>query len=290
MANVAFRTSLEKTMYRIVLFVFLIIFTMTDASAAVTIRIQPSPAPNAFGSPSWMPYLNAAQASLQGNLGSTGNPAVDPAAYHVLEEGFYTPQDVMVTSGISWRGVANPGVPFDGEHGNRLHFGVAIEGDGVECFTLRDVTFVFTSSDGALNFVSSLAGTTLDGTNRVGLDYGSDNLPGGGDDIVLNAGQNDTTCMDALYYRGPGNAYWPDGAARFTGVGIPSSPFTNEQSFFRFVSTAKGIPTLQEQINETIAYIYEQNVSITVQYVVGQNPPVSMTLVLRPLFSNGFED
>lgn len=260
------------------------------ASAAVSIRIQPSPAPNAFGSPSWGPYLSAAQASLQGNLGSTGNPAVDPAAYHVIEDGFYAPQDVMVTSGVSWRGAANPAAPFAGEHGNRLHFGVAIEGDGSSCFTLQDVTFVFTSSDGALNFVSSLTGTTLDGINRVGLDYGPDNLPGGGDDIILNAGQNDTTCMDALYYRGPGNAYWPDGAARFTGVGIPTSPFTEVETFFASASAAKGTPTLQEQINETIAYIYEQNVSITVEYIVGQNPPVSTTLVLHQLLKDGFED
>lgn len=278
-------------MYRIVLFVFLfLMFGATAASAAVIIRIQPSPAPNAFGSPSWAPYLNAAQASLQGNLGSTGNPAIDPTAYHVIEDGFYTPQDVMVTSGVSWRGVANPTVPFAAEHGNRLHFGVAIEGDGTECFTLQDVTFVLTSSDGALNFVNSLTGTTLDGTNRVGVDYGPDNLPGGGDDIVLNAGQNDTTCMDALYYRGPGNAYWPDAAARFNGVGIPTSPFTDEQSFFGSASVAKGTPTLQDQINQTVVYMYEENVTITCQYIVGQNPPVSVTLVLRPLFSDGFED
>lgn len=272
------------------LLAFLIFGFCGVASAALNIRIQPSSAPNAFGSPSWAPYLNAAQASLQGNLGSTGNPAVDPAAYRVLEGGFYDPQDVMVTSGLSWRGVANPSAPFDAEHGNRLHFGVAIEGDGTECFTLQDVTFVLTSSDGALNFVSSLAGTTLDGTNRVGLDYGPDNVLGGGDDIMFNAGQNDTTCMDALYYRGPGNAYWPDAPARFYELMLPSSPFVKETAFVSAPLRNTEGTLLQEQLNDTILYMYTANVTITCQYIVGQSPPVSVTLTLRPLFSNGFED
>jgi hypothetical protein len=57
-----------------------------DAGAAIDIRIRPSPAPNAFGSPSWPQYLEWARFSLRYGLGDIGLRAVNPSAYHVITD------------------------------------------------------------------------------------------------------------------------------------------------------------------------------------------------------------
>src|SRR5207248_6067904 len=41
------------------------------------------------------------------------------------------------------------------------------------------------------------------------VNWGPDRAPGGGDDIVYNAGQSDSTVLDELFYVGAGNAFWP---------------------------------------------------------------------------------
>lgn len=195
------------------------------AGSSITLDVRPSSAPNAFGSPSWNGYAANALNALQNGLTTLGDRNTDPTGYTAFPNGsFISPGDMMVTSYSSWRGIANQASPFSSELGNRLHFGLHAYGDGTQEFTLADVAFNMTSSDGILDFAGNLAGTFLDGINRIGVNWGPDNAPGGGDDIVYNSGEDDTVLLDELMYRGIGNAFWPGG-----GDPDPSNPLLGQQ-------------------------------------------------------------
>ena len=177
------------------------------ASADFTFTVAPSSAPNAFGSPSWGPYVANALNSLQNGSGSTGDLDTDPTAYEVtgavIELG-----DVVVSGFSSWRGVAGQPSPFNGEYGNRLHFGLRITGGGSEPqFRLNDLAFDMSSGDSgnSLVFAGNFAGFNYSAT-RYGIDYGADRMPGGGDDTVYNSG-NGLSLVDEIVYVGVGNAF-----------------------------------------------------------------------------------
>lgn len=181
-------------------------------AGTITVTVTPSSAPNAYGSSSWSAYAANALSSLEAGGGNVGTRATDPTAYEMLGTS-YEAGDVMVTSFNSWRGVSSPGAPFASEYGNRLHFGLAAVGDGSVTFTLADVSFSITSTDSALDYAGNLAGLTLNGTTRVGLYFGADRALGGGDDVWYTSGESDSTVLDALFYVGVGNGYWPSDAA-----------------------------------------------------------------------------
>ena len=184
------------------------------ADASITIDVLPSSAPNSFGSPSWTGYVANAMNGLQNGLTSVGDRNTDPTAYLAFADGASIDAgNAMVTSFPSWIGVANPAAPFDSELGNRMHFGLHAYGDGTSKFTLADVNFNLTSSDAGnpLGFAGNLAGTTFNGTTRIGVDWGADQAPGGGDDTVYNSNEADSVLVDELFYVGVGNAYWPGG-------------------------------------------------------------------------------
>jgi PEP-CTERM motif-containing protein len=186
----------------------------SSATAAVTIDVRPSSAPNFFGSPSWTAYQANAMNALQNGLSAIGDRATDPTAYLAFTDGATIDAgNAMVTSFPSWIGVADPAAPFASELGNRLHFGLHAVGDGTTQFTLADVNFNLTSSEpgNALGFAGSLVGTTFNGTSRIGVDWGADRAPGGGDDTLLNSNEADNVLMDELFYVGVGNAFWPGG-------------------------------------------------------------------------------
>jgi len=192
--------------------VILSAFGAAQASATVTVDVFPSPAPNAYGSPSWANYVANAQNGLQNGLSSVGDRNTDPQAYLAFSDGSSVDAgNAMVTSFNSWIGVADPASPFNNELGSRIHFGLHAYGDGSTEFTLADVQFSMTSSDGALDFAGNLGGTTFNGTSRVGVQWGGDNAPGGGDDTIYTGGEADSVLVDELFYIGVGNGYWPGG-------------------------------------------------------------------------------
>ena len=200
------------------------------SARADTITIQQyfSPAPNVFGSPSWAGYVANAMNSLENNLGNIGNPATDPTAYYQLNDGIFTPGMAEVTSFNSWMGQAGPAAPFNNELGNRLHAGVVITDTG-GTFTLADVSFAMHSSDTAADFTDAgtcpsgaggslcwendLSGTDFSKGTRIGINFGGDGAPGGGDDTVYDTSNpgNDATPLNELVYVGDGNAFWPGG-------------------------------------------------------------------------------
>lgn len=231
------------------------------ASADITVSVFASPAPNAFGSPSWNAYVANAMNALQNGLPAVGDRETDPTAFVCIVR--YFPGDAMVTSFHSWRGIAEPPAPFDSEYGNRMHFALVAMGDGVEQFTLADVQFAILSSDGELNYIGDLAGTTLNGTTRIGIDFGPDRALDGGDDIVYNSGESDTTVLDALYYVGVGNAYWPGGT-------------TPDQT----------------ALDENADYIRSENIIISGGYSVNgyENSGTATVVLWKPdIFSDNFE-
>lgn len=226
-------------------------------AATIELDVRASSAPNAFGSPSWGTYTTNALNSLKNDLGNVGDRATSPTAYEILSGG-YALGDVMVTSFNSWRGEAGAASPFDGEYGNRLHFGLAaVSSDGSTTFTLADVNYSITSTDGVLDFAGDLSGTTLNGTTRIGLNYGSDGIRGTADDIWYTSGEDDTTLLNALFYVGVGNAYWPGG---------PGDTLTG-----------------QAAIDSVAAYIRANNVGITGAYSInGFNGQADLRLVPLP--------
>ncbi|MCR4274460.1 MAG: hypothetical protein NUW02_00190 [Candidatus Campbellbacteria bacterium] len=245
----------------VVLAVLFVVALPTAVSADILVNVYASPAPNGFGSPSWSGYLANAMNALQNGLSVVGDRETDPTAYSALVR--YFPGDVMVTSFSSWRGISEPPAPFNGEYGNRMHFGLVALGDGLEWFTLANVQFAILSSDGQLNYIGSLVGTTLNGTTRVGVNYGPDRVLGGGDDIVYNSGESDSTVLDALYYVGVGNGYWPGGT-------------TPDQAI----------------LDETAEYIRTENIIISGGYSVNgyQNSGTTTVVLWTPdIFRDGFE-
>lgn len=229
----------------------------TFASATVTIQVVPSSAPNAFGSPSWGAYNTNALNSLENNLGNIGDRNTDPTAYEVapaiVDAGEY-----MVSSFNSWRGQVSPASPFAAELGNRMHFGLHASGDGVTQFTLEDVSFEVTSSDGpnTLGYTGDFVGLDYSST-RFGVDWGADRTKGGGDDIVYTSG-NGTTLVDEIVYVGVGNAFWPGGgdpnpgnpiggaqAAMDDAIGyvMANAPFTISGSYTILGDSASGSVT-----------------------------------------------
>ncbi|MEL6104446.1 MAG: hypothetical protein AAFU85_00355 [Planctomycetota bacterium] len=189
---------------------------LTSATKAdVVMDVYASPAPNFSGSPSWSGYLANALNSLENDLGNIGDRNLDPTAYEILPDGSgIGAEEIIVSSFNSWRGVANPSSPFDGELGNRIHFGVHIVGDGSMRFRLEDLAFEMSSSDtdNLLGFSGNFAGSSYSGT-RIGIDYGADMMKGGGDDTIINSGAA-TQFVDELVYVGVGNAF---DASPFTG-------------------------------------------------------------------------
>lgn len=193
---------------------------MPAQAANITLEVFPSSAPNAFGSPSWNAYAANALHSLEKGLGTTGDRNITPTAYEVLQD-YFDPGDVMVTSFNSWRGVANPAVPFDNELGNRIHFGLHAFGDGgvdTTRFRLNDLTFAIDSSDGLLGFSGDFVGLDFNGTTRYGIDWGADRVKGGGDDTIVTGPGSGMVPVDELVYVGVGNAYLPADIAEIADI------------------------------------------------------------------------
>ena len=188
----------------------------TNANAAISVDVYPAFAPVGPVSPNWNAWVANAINFLQtgsGDAASRSNPAdfeLIPLLPNTVPN-----SEFIVTTFNSWRGQAGPAAPFDGEFGNRWHAPVRIQGDGAMEFALKDIMFVADSSDPQETFdmMGSLAGLSFSDT-RIGVQWGADNMPGGGDDIVYDGSNpgTDATLVDAMYYVGIGDGFFMDGA------------------------------------------------------------------------------
>ena len=175
---------------------------MVTSAGAVTIDVTPWVAPNGFGSPSYAAAVANANYALYHNLNSYG--AAGPTQFSAQSN--VTASEVIVTGFNSWRGVAAPGAPYQSELGNRMLFGLRIDGQGSQ-FSISQLSFAATSSDPG----NALAFAFAQGSYNYSLDYqgiqkGGDNLLFTGDDIFVTSGPN-TQMVDGLVGRGSGSSF-----------------------------------------------------------------------------------
>lgn len=179
-----------------------------NLSTAATINVYPALAPNAFGSPSYAPWVANAVASLYNGAASGGT--VGTPSYYSQVSGTLSISQLIVTGFPSWLSQANPGTVFGpgyaSELGNRLAEGLTINGNGTQ-FSISQLSFNMVSTDPAngLNFGFG-AGSYNYSADYVGILFGGDGIWGGGDDTFITSGPN-TQLVDGLVGRGSGNAW-----------------------------------------------------------------------------------
>jgi hypothetical protein len=133
---------------------------------------------------------------------TNGDPSLP--SYYAAQTVPLTPFDLIVTGFASWHGVADPGTVFGAayanELGNRVHFGLDIDGQGTQ-FSISQLSFTETSNDpGNLLGFGFGTGSYNYSSNYVGIVYG----PGG--PTYITSGPN-TQLVDRLVGRGSGNAF-----------------------------------------------------------------------------------
>ncbi len=192
----------EETQMKIVLTAIAVAFSVV-AAHAVNITVHASAAPNFYGSSNWDQYNTNALYALENGLNSYGTGV---AAYINSDGATHSVRENLATNFNSWKGVANPGAPFENELGTRWHFGVHILGEGTK-FSLSQLSYVLDESDinGGLDWSNNFASTTY-GVTRVGIDYGADGIKGTVDDVRITSGSG-SILVDEFMYVGAGNAY-----------------------------------------------------------------------------------
>jgi len=171
--------------------------------------------------------------ALEHSLASYGDP--DSPAYYT-QDSVVPGSAVMVTSFHSWMGVADPGAAFGSafanEFGNRMHFGVVMDGHG-DKISASQISFTATSDDAsnALGF-SFAAGTYEYSASYVGVILNTD-----GTRTYVTSGAN-TQPVDMIIGRGSGNALWPCGP----GDPLPCSTLAEQQAALNYWAAYSGAP------------------------------------------------
>ena len=178
-----------------------------SAAQAATITVTPTLAPNAFGSPSYAGWVQNINSALHDGLTAKGDPT-QPTYFKA--QSTVTAREGIVTGFPSWKGVADPaaalGAQYGSELGNRMHFGVRIDGDGSQ-FSISQLSLVMNSSDPANGLQYSVAaGAYQYNTEYWGVLKGADNTLWTADDVFITGGAN-TQLVDGLVGRGTGNSF-----------------------------------------------------------------------------------
>ncbi|HEX5379302.1 MAG TPA: PEPxxWA-CTERM sorting domain-containing protein [Phenylobacterium sp.] len=177
------------------------------AASAATITVTPSLAPNAFGSPSYAAWVANAVGALHDGDASRGNAGL-PSYYHAQSN--VSSAEAVVTGFPSWLGHADPGAvygaAFASELGNRMLFGLRIDGDGSQ-FSISQLAFSASSSDpyNALAFAFG-AGSYGYSADYQGVLKGADGLLWTADDVFVTGGSS-AALVDGLVGRGSGNSF-----------------------------------------------------------------------------------
>jgi hypothetical protein len=181
------------------------------ASADITLTVTPTLAPNVYGSPSYAAWQANEMYALENGLSSYGDPS-SPTYYQALANGSNIGSNAnLVTTFNSWNGVANPTGAFANELGNRLMFGLVINGNGTKV-DINNLFFNMNSDD--LNDTLAFSGNFQDygyNDHAIGVIF---NYNDDGQLIaptLLENGEAGTTPVDEIIYRGVGNAWWPGG-------------------------------------------------------------------------------
>ncbi len=180
---------------------------VASVAPAGTILVTPSVAPNAFGSPSYAGYVSNAVGALHDSDTSRGDPN-SPTYYQANSN--VAANQVIVTGFASWLGQANPGAVFGAQYaaelGNRMLFGLRIDGEGTQ-FSINQLSFNAVSNDvdNALGFGFG-AGSYVYNQDYQGVLAGADNTLWTSDDVFVTSGPS-STLVDGLVGRGSGSAF-----------------------------------------------------------------------------------
>lgn len=170
------------------------------ASAQVTITVDPTMAPNAYGSPSFAPWAANGIYAVENNLSSYG--VAGPSQFNITT----TPLPVaynFATGYNSWLGQA-PG-PYPDELGNRASFVTVINGNG-SLINMNNVGFIMSSSDPSNNLGYSFpTGTWGYDQYDIGLVF-SNGLNISGGYAIINSGDPGQQVNEIISI-GAGNAY-----------------------------------------------------------------------------------
>jgi PEP-CTERM motif len=237
------------------------------ASTGVTAVEFASPAPNAYGSPSYPGWQSNAVNALENNLSSVGNPVTDPTAYYQVTTG--TDSSNVVTDYNSWNGLANPTGAFASELGNRLQFGVRFDGNGTP-IALANLAFNMVSSDPgdelgySGDFSDPSDPSDVYSPSRVGIIHG---ISG---DTFITSGPA-TQLVDEIVYVGVGDAVAPEdiGSSNTGQAGIDDvAAFYDSIMPFTFSTTY----TLTDGLGGTLA-------TSSASVVFGTPEPTSIALL-----------
>jgi hypothetical protein len=183
------------------------------SSAGPSISIRAALAPNVYsGTTAWDAWeLNAITAMEQGKR--VVGPANSPAQFRQVST--IGTRDLIVTGFPSFKGVADPadafGAAYANEMGTRPTFVTRIKPRHGRTITIASgLQFVLHSNDSANYFgytpadigVAAPGYASYDG-RLVGVRYGSDGKPGGGDDALVTSGSQ--AVNEIISFR-PGNA------------------------------------------------------------------------------------
>ncbi len=233
------------------------------ASAALSMVIRPSLAPNAFSSSYFNSWATAMVTALENGTGDV--PTALPDSYRNCKK--IRAADNLVSSFPSWYGVADPAGAFAGEYGQRLHFGVRILGNGTK-FKLSNLTFEMHSSDpgDTLGWVDGFGPTDVYSFRRVGIDY-VDGIKGNGNDIVYASGEPATNSVDELDYAGAGNAFW-----------YPSAPGATDQDKLNFgINQVQNLGPMRVTMTYTMVDdLSNVTASTSTVYIEGEGLPVDL--------------
>ncbi len=183
------------------------VFLTVSTASAATITTYSALAPNAFGSPSYAPWVNNVNTALYNGLTSGGTPGTP--SYFSTITGPVSIADVLVSGFPTWKGYANPGSVFGPAFANELGTRDAsplkiTKGSGPQ-FSISQLSFSMTSTDPGNTFgFGFAAGSYNYSTDYQGILFGLDGVWGGGDDIFITSGPN-TQLVDGLVGRGSAN-------------------------------------------------------------------------------------
>jgi hypothetical protein len=180
--------------------------SMTTAAHATVINVYTSVAPNAFGSPSYAPYVANATGAIHDGAVSRGNSS-DPSYYH--QQSSVQADQVIVTGFPSWMGKVDPGTVFGSaytnELGNRMLFGLRVDGQGQK-ISIDQLSFNAFSTDAGneLGFGFG-AGSYGYSNDYMGVNAGADGILWTSDDTFVTSGLS-SQLVDGIVGRGSGNA------------------------------------------------------------------------------------
>ncbi len=156
-------------------------------------------------SPSYDLYAeNAITAMLDGEGHRGGSLRVTPTAFNKRHNNRVSPGEIIATEFNTWRGDLDPDGAFTAEAGTFWRLGVRISSK--RPFTLGEVRKLYSDSLDADEFTLAESIVSFAANRAVGINWGANGRPGGGDDVIYDSDLHDaaTTPLNVFAWLGNG--------------------------------------------------------------------------------------